>query len=75
MQKISLLVIYYLTKFDGIIWSGFWVIPKLTPSNFCKPMHDISNYSTSICPFESGKTGKEEEKYKNLDISRMKRAS
>ena len=24
-------------------------------------MHDI-NYSTSICPFESGKSGKEEEK-------------
>ena len=25
-------------------------------------MHDITNYSTSICPFESGKRGKEEEK-------------
>ena len=25
-------------------------------------MHDIMNYSTSICPFESGKCGKEEEK-------------
>ena len=25
-------------------------------------MHDIINYSTSICPFESGKSGKEEEK-------------
>ena len=25
-------------------------------------MHDIINYSTSICPFESGKCGKEEEK-------------
>ena len=25
-------------------------------------MHDIISYSTFICPFESGKTGKEEEK-------------
>ena len=25
-------------------------------------MHDIINYSTSICPFESRKGGKEEEK-------------
>ena len=25
-------------------------------------MHDIINYSTSICPFESAKSGKEEEK-------------
>ena len=25
-------------------------------------MHDIITYSTAICPFESGKYGKEEEK-------------
>ena len=25
-------------------------------------MHDIINYSASICPFESGKSGKKEEK-------------
>ena len=30
-------------------------------------MHDIINYSTSLCPFESGKSGKEEEKYKKSD--------
>ena len=24
-------------------------------------MHDVINYSTSICPSESGKSGKEEE--------------
>ena len=35
---------------------------------------DIINYSTSICPFESGKSGKEGKKYKNVYISRMKRA-
>ena len=64
--KISLLVIYYLTKFDGVIQSGFSVIPNITPANLCKPIHDIINYSISICPFESGKCGKEEQKLQNL---------
>ena len=27
-----------------------------------QPIHDIINYSTSICPFVSGKCGKEGEK-------------
>ena len=30
-------------------------------------MNDIINYSTSICPFESGKSGKEEEKIQKLE--------
>ena len=30
-------------------------------------MHDIINYSTSICPVESGKSGKEEEKIQKLE--------
>ena len=40
------------------------------PASFCKPIHYIINYSTSICPFESGKSGKEEEKlqkFKDLE--------
>ena len=37
-------------------------MPKIPPAHLCKPTHDIINYSTSICPFESGKCGKEEEK-------------
>ena len=60
--KISLVVTNYLTKFDCVMQSGFWVIPNITPSNLCKPIHGIINYSTAICPFESGKCGKEEEK-------------
>ena len=36
-------------------------MPKITPANLCKPIHDIINYSTSMCSFESGKCGKEEE--------------
>ena len=44
LRKIPLLVMCYLTKFYD--------------ATLCKPIHDI-NYSTSICPFESGKCGKE----------------
>ena len=50
-----------------MIWSGSWVIPKLTPANLCKPVHDIINYSTSICSFESGNCGKEEEKLQKFE--------
>ena len=40
---------------------------KIPPANLCKPTHDIINYSTSICPFESGKCGKEEEKIQKFE--------
>ena len=55
---------YYLTKFDDFDDDDvimMWVIPKITSANLCKPIHDI-NYSTSICPFESEKCGKEGKK-------------
>ena len=35
--------------------------------NLCKPIHDIINYSTSICPFESGKCGKEGKKLQKFE--------
>ena len=62
LWKIPLLIMYYLTEFDDVIYSGFWVILKIKSVNLCKPIYDIINYSTSICSFESGKCGKEEEK-------------
>ena len=31
--------------------------PLLILVNLCKPVHDITNHSTSICPFLSGKCG------------------
>ena len=65
--KISLLGIYYLTKFDGVIQSGFSVIPNITPANLCKQIHDIINYSISICPFGSGKCGKKEQKLQKFE--------
>ena len=57
--NIPLLVMYYLTRFDDVIKSGCWVILKITSANLCKPIHDVMNYFTSICPFESGNCGKE----------------
>ena len=56
-----------MTKVDGVIQNSFWVIPNIAPVNLCKPIHDIINYSTSICPFESGKCGKEEEKLQKFE--------
>ena len=52
--------------FDCVLQSSFSVIPNIIPANSCKPIHDIINYSISICPFESGKCGKEEQKLQNL---------
>ena len=43
------------------------VISKITSANLCKPIHDIINYFTSICPFESGKCGKEGKKLQNFE--------
>ena len=65
--KMTLLVIYYLTKFDDIIERCFWVIPKITSTNLWKPIHGIINYSTSISPFESEKCGKEGKKRQKFE--------
>ena len=66
-RKIPLFVMYYLTKFDDVMLSSSWVIPKITSENLYKSIHDIINYSTTTCPFESGKCGKERKK-KNTKI-------
>ena len=58
---------YYLTKFDDVIYSGFGVILKFKSINVCKPICEIINYSTSICPFESGKCGKERKKLQKIE--------
>ena len=65
--KIYLLVIYYLTKFNGGIYRSFRVIPKITTANLCKPAHDIINYSTFIYPIESGKYRKEWGKLQKIE--------
>ena len=43
------------------------VISKIASANLCKPIHDITNYSTSICPFVSGKCGKEGKKLQKFE--------
>ena len=39
----------------------------MTSANLCKPIYDIINYSTSICPFESGKCRKERKKLQTFE--------
>ena len=58
---------YYLTKFDDVIYSGFCIILKFKSANLCKPIYDIINYSTSICPSESGKCGKDGKKVQTFE--------
>ena len=65
---------YYMTKFDDIIQSGFWVILKITSANLYKPNYDIINYSTSICPFESGMCGKEGVKLEKFEYFENKKS-
>ena len=73
-RKMPSLVIYYLTNFDDITQSGFWVIPKITSANLCKPILDIINYSISICPFVSGKCGKEGKKLQKFEYLENKKS-
>ena len=48
------------------------MIPKIKFANGCKPIHDI-NYSTSICPFEFGKCGKEGKKLQKVEYSQERK--
>ena len=46
----------------------FLSFPKISSANlYTKPIHDIINYSTFICPFESGNCGKEGRKLQNME--------
>ena len=56
---------HYMTKFDYVIQSSFFeLILKLTSANLSKPIYDIMNYSTSICPLESGSVERKQKNYK-----------
>ena len=63
---------YYPTKFINIKW--FWVIPKMTPGNLCKPIHDIIIIPLPFVLYNTGSVEKKGKNYKNLNILRMKRA-
>ena len=54
-------LVHYILS-DQVWWCNvkqFWLIPKIMSANLCKSIDDIVNYSTSICPAESGNCGKE----------------
>ena len=51
-----------------------WVIAKITSENLWKPAHDIVNYSTFICPFVSGKCGKEGKKVQKFEYLENKKS-
>ena len=44
-------------------------IPNIRSAKLCKPVYDIINYSTFICPFEPGKWKRREklQKFKYLE--------
>ena len=52
-KKIPVVLIHHLGNLDDLIQSGFWVIPKITFANSCKPIQDVI-----IRNFQSGKCGK-----------------
>ena len=43
------------------------MIPNIISANLWKPIHDIIDYPTSICPFQSGKCGKKGKKIQKCD--------
>ena len=47
------------------------MIPNVISGNLCKRIHDIINYPTSICPFQSGKCGKKRKKIQKCDEKRF----
>ena len=73
-RNIPLFIIYYLTKLDNVLKSSFSVIPKITSANLCKSVDEIINYSTSICPFESGNCGKEGKKLQTFEYLENKKS-
>ena len=47
---------------------------EITFATLCKPIHDILNYATFTCTFESGNVERKGKDFKDLDILRTKRA-
>ena len=46
----------------------------MTSANLCKSNHDTINYSTSICPFESGKCRKEGKKSQKFEYLKYEKS-
>ena len=52
----------------------FELFQKITPANLCMPIYDIINYSTYICPFESGNCGREGKKLQKFEYLKNKKS-
>ena len=69
---------------DQVWWYNvkrFWVIPKIASAypktasaNLCKSIHDIVNYSTCTCPFESRNCGKEGKKLQKFEYIKKEKS-
>ena len=46
----------------------------MVSAKICKAIHDIINYSLSICPFKSGKCGKEGKKLQKFEYYENKKS-
>ena len=47
----------------------------MASANLCNPINDIINYSTSICPSESGNCGKEGKKLQKFGYLENEKSS
>ena len=56
----KMLVMHYLTKLDDVLHTA--------SGNLCESIHSITNYSTFICPIESGKRRKEDKKLQKFEV-------
>ena len=72
-RKISYLVLYHLGNFGDLIQSSFRVITKIIFTNLCKPIRNIIGISVSPDPLNLETMERNEEKYKQSNISRIKR--
>ena len=50
-----------------MLYKRFLSYSKKTSADLCKPVHDIINYSTSICRFISGKCGEQGKQLQKLE--------
>ena len=73
-RKVPFLVIDHLSNFDDFIQNYFWVIPKITFANLCKPVQGVIIIPVSSDPLILETDKRKGKKYKKLSIWKTKRA-
>ena len=56
-----------MTKFDDVSKALFELFKKLHPQIYASQLMTSLNYSTSICPFESGNCGEKGKKLQKIE--------